>query len=365
LGGLIATGVRAATPDLQVILPRGVQRGTEVDLDLRGNRLGDAQDVLFYSPGITVKSVKVVNPQQVKVRVDVAKDAPVGEMCARVRSASGLSDLRTMYVGPFKIVPEKQGNIDFEHAQPVEMNTTIAGVVQNEQVQHFSVELKKGQPLTVEAHGMRLGDNFDPYVTILDEKKKELAVSDDTALTMQDPVASIIAPNDGKYFIQLRDASYGGGGQAHYLLHVGNFPRPRAIYPLGGQAGQDVPIRFIGDVAGDFEQTIKLPKDPEEIHWLLPQRDGLSAPSPNFLRISPFPNVLESEPNDDVAHATVAQGSLPLAQRRHRQTGRHRFLPLHRKERTADRHSRGCAGAALATGFGARPVQRQRGRHRQ
>src|SRR5256885_1705584 len=128
---LAAPALRAATPDLQVILPRGVQRGTEVDLDLRGARLGDAQDVLFFSPGITVKSVKVVNPQQVTVHVEVAKDAPVGEMCSRVRTASGISDLRTLYVGPFKVVPEKQGNIDLEHAQPVEMNTTIAGVVQS------------------------------------------------------------------------------------------------------------------------------------------------------------------------------------------------------------------------------------------
>ena len=303
----------AATPDLQVILPRGVQRGTEADLELHGNRLNDAQDILFFTPGITVKSWKVVNPQRVDCHVQVAKDAPVGEICTRLRSASGLSDVRTVYVGPFPILPEAKTNIDFEHPQPVTLNTTITGVIQNEQAQYFSVDLKKGQPLTVEVHGMRLGDDFDPYVAILNKKKYELAVSDDTALTMQDPIASIVAPDDGTYFIQLRDSSYRGGSQAHYLMHVGLYPRPRALYPMGGQVGEQLTVHCIDDAAGPFDQTIKLPDKPESILDLIADHNGLLAPSPNFLRVSPFPNVLESEPNNDPQHATVANGELPLA----------------------------------------------------
>jgi hypothetical protein len=310
---LSAAQVRAATPELQVVLPRGVQRGSEVDLDLRGSRLTDAQDLLFFGPGLTITSFKVVNAGQAIAHVKVAADAPIGEVPVRLRSATGISELRTLWVIPFKVVPEKPGNTDFDHPQPVELNTTVTGVIQNEQAQYFQVELKKGDPLTVEAHGMRLGDNFDPYVAIMDEKKFEVAVSDDTALAMQDPIASMIAPRDGKYTIQLRDSSYAGGGQAHYLLHVGNFPRPRAVYPLGGQAGQDLKLKFIGDINGAFEQTLKLPSEPSSIFHYTVERNGLTAPSANPMRVSPFRNVLESEPNDDPSHATVAAGDLPVA----------------------------------------------------
>ena len=48
--------VRAASPSLSSIFPRGGQRGTEVVLDLNGDRLEDAQEILYYSSGIeTVK----------------------------------------------------------------------------------------------------------------------------------------------------------------------------------------------------------------------------------------------------------------------------------------------------------------------
>ena len=40
---------------------------------------------------------------------------------------------------------------------------------------------------------------------------------------------------------------------------------------------------------------------------------GGAAPSPNWVRVSDFPNVLEAEPNDTQKTATVAQKDLPLA----------------------------------------------------
>src|SRR5260370_6631227 len=54
---LLSIGVaRAATPDLQMIEPQGVQRGSEADLELRGARLADSQELFFFSPGVTVTS---------------------------------------------------------------------------------------------------------------------------------------------------------------------------------------------------------------------------------------------------------------------------------------------------------------------
>src|SRR3982751_2183440 len=44
----------AATPQLTRVLPRGAQRGTEVELTFEGQRLADAAEVMFYEPGITL-----------------------------------------------------------------------------------------------------------------------------------------------------------------------------------------------------------------------------------------------------------------------------------------------------------------------
>src|SRR5579864_9163023 len=224
----------AASPELSVVTPRGAQRGTEADLVFNGNRLADAKEILFYQSGISVTKLESPDPQHVKVHVQIAKDAAIGEYPLRVRTATGLSELRTFDVTPFPVVQEKEPNNDFAHAQPIDLNTTVAGVIENEDVDTFVVDVKKGQRITAEVQGMRLGDAmFDPFVSIQDEHRFALSESDDTALAAQDPIASAIAPADGKYYVQVHDTSYGGGGNFYYLLHIGTFPRPTTVFPLG------------------------------------------------------------------------------------------------------------------------------------
>ena len=309
----------AATPELARILPRGIQRGAEADLILQGQRLDDAKELFIYTPGITVLSLDAKKPNELHAHVRVEKDAHLGEYLMRVRCESGISELRTLQVTPFPVIevqPQKDAKGrpvpgDFEHPQQIDPNVTIVGTIGNEQVQYFAIDMKKGQRLNAEVHGMRLGELFDPYIAILDEKRFELAVSDDTALAMQDPIASLIVPADGRYIILLRESSYGQG--SHYLLHVGTYPRPRIIYPLGGRPGENLAVHYLGDVAGPFAQSVKLPDHPVESLNLFPEQDGLAAPSPNFLRVSDMPNVLEKEPNDDLASATAYSGELPVA----------------------------------------------------
>jgi hypothetical protein len=311
---LFASISHAATPELQIVLPRGAQRGGEADLVLHGQRLGDAQEILFYDPSITVTKLDATNPNELKAHVKIAAEAELGEHQLRVRTATGISELRTFYVVPFPVVLSKKPNNDFHSPQPIDLNVTVAGTIENEEVDYFAVQAKKGQRITAEVQGMRLGDGpFDPYVAILDSKRFELATSDDTALALQDPIASVVAPADGPYVIQIRETSYGGNGDCRYLMHIGTFPRPMAVYPLGGKIGEDLPVQFIGDVAGPIAQDVHLPDVPTARINLFAQQDGLSAPSPNFLRASPFPNVLEVEPDNDPKTATVAKIPLPLA----------------------------------------------------
>ena len=309
-----ATCAMAASPQLQIVLPRGVQRGTEADIVVRGNRLADAKELLFYRPGINVTKLEATNAQSVKVHVQIPKEAPVGEYPLRVRTATGLSELRTFLVTAYPVVEEKEPNNDQEHAQPVELNTTVSGVIENEDVDCFVVDAKKGQRITAEVQGIRLGDSlFDPYVSILNANKFAIAESDDTALGRQDPIASAIAPADGKYYVMVRDSSYGGGGDYHYLMSIGTFPRPTSVYPLGGKAGEDLSVRFLGDVSGEITRSIKLPSEPTASMDVFAEQDGLVSPTPNFLRVSPFPNVLEADGDNDVAHATPANDEIPVA----------------------------------------------------
>ena len=194
-----AISAQAASPSLGVILPRGLQRGNESVLTFHGGQLADAKEIMFFSPGFTVTKLEP-SAGSVKATIKVAPDCRLGEHVCHVRTASGVTEYRTFYVGPFPEISEKEPNSDFTTPQPIPMNVTVNGVIQAEDVDYFVVDAKKGQRISVEIEGMRLGVTmFDPYIAILDSKRFELITADDTPLLKQDAVASIIAPADGKY----------------------------------------------------------------------------------------------------------------------------------------------------------------------
>ncbi|MFG0334749.1 MAG: PPC domain-containing protein, partial [Maioricimonas sp. JB049] len=144
------------------------------------------------------------------------------------------------------------------------------------------------------------------YIAILDENRFELATEDDSALVGNDAVASIIVPEDGKYYVQVRDAAYAGDGRAYYLLHVGNFPRPRGVIPAGGKPGETLEVSLIGDPTGPLKQQITVPTDnPERFGVEVRDEQGI-APSSVPFRISDLDNYIEQEPNNTRQEATPA-----------------------------------------------------------
>ena len=288
----------ASSPSLGGVAPRGAQRGTDAVFLLNGARLTDAQELLFYSPGFSTVKLEVVNDGQVKATVKIAPDCRLGEHALRVRCATGLSELRTFYVGALPVVDEKEPNSDFAAPQKIPLNVTVQGVVDNEDVDYYAVDCKKGQRLSAEIEGMRLGGTlFDPYIAILDSKRFELAACDDAPMLGQDAAASIIVPEDGVYVIQVRESAYGGNGGCQYRLHVGTFPRPTAVVPAGGKLGEEIEVTFLGDPAGPFKQKIKLPTAAEQKFGVFAQDANGISPSPVPFRLSEFANVIEIDGN--------------------------------------------------------------------
>ncbi len=312
----VALAVLAAppgSPTVDRVLPRGGQRGTEIAVTLHGDRLADAAELLFFEKGLEVVSLEAPDEKKVVAKLKIAPDAPLGEHRLRLRTRTGLSELRTFWVGPFPTVEEKGPNGDLEHAQGVERNVTIEGVVTNEDVDVFVLEMKAGERLTAEVEGLRLGELFDPFVAILDAKRFELASCDDCALTKQDPVTSCVVPADGRYFVLIRESSYRGSERCLYRLHVGTFPRPLVAFPPGGKPGVESELTLLGDVKGPIVQKwMPEPGGPSET-WLVPAQDGGCAPSGVAVKVINGDATLEVEPNDDFEHASDATRAAPLA----------------------------------------------------
>ena len=302
----------AGSPRVNLLYPSGGQRGSEIEVVCSGGNLEDARGMIFDEAGFEATTV-AAEKGKYTVKIKVPATARLGEHSLRIATASGLSDLRLFYVSPFPMVQEVEVKEEPDKRQPVPLGTTVYGRTQGEDQDHFEVELKKGDRLSVEVIGARLQtqDIYDPFVTVAKPDGTPLVEIDDAAFTRQDPVLSALAPEDGKYVVTIRDATNSGPGECHYLMHIGSFPRPVAVYPPGGPAGEKLQVKLIGDARGPIEQTVTLPTEPDE-HFEIFAEQGQPAPQPNYIRVSNAANALEVEPNDDITKATVV-GSAPIA----------------------------------------------------
>ncbi len=310
----VTSALHAVGPAFTAIAPAGGQRGTVVEVTLRGDRLADTQEIFLYRPGITVEQIGETADKQVKATLRLAPDCPLGEHALRVRTAGGVSALRVFFVGPFPSIEEKEPNNVVTRPQVIALNSTVQGTIASEDVDIFTVEARAGQRLSVEVEGARLGRTmFDPIVLIQDAAGKTVATTDDTPLLGHDGFASFVVPTDGKYVIQLRDMAYSGAGH-FYRLHVGTFPRPALVSPLGGRPGETLSAKFLGDPLGEFTQAVKLPDAalPFGRFGAVPERDG-PAPSANWLRVVDVPNAAAVAPATTLAKAPLLDVPAPLA----------------------------------------------------
>ncbi len=303
---LSALPTAAGSPQLNNILPVAAQRGQTIDVSFYGARLNDATQVLFHTTGITAGDVVFEN-NRVKTTFTIDPDAPIGEHQVRLLAKSGVTEMVTFRVVDGPVIREKpderirdtnrfRPGTSFEDPQAVELGTTVIGKTDPEDIDYYAVDLKKGQRLTVQCDAMSLGRGFtDSYLAVLNSERFEVAASDDTALLRQDPYVSFLAPADGRYTIIIRDSGYGGGSNNWYTLHIGSFPRPAVVYPLGGRPGEQATLRFIGDPAGDFDQQVKLPDQPDNGYAVLPVHEGQAGPSGHAFRVNHLPNVLEQD----------------------------------------------------------------------
>lgn len=304
--GAMATGeTLPGTPQLNLILPRGVQRGMEHRLEFLGERLQQTEQVFLYdrADGISILEVKPIDDKKVEVLIRVSEDCRLGEHIAQLRTRDGISEYRSFFVGALPVVEELEPNNSFSEAQAVEPDITLSGVITNEDIDYFRFTGKQGERISVEVEAIRLGFLFDPAIALLDSNRFEIAVSDDTPLTKQDCWLSVVLPEDGEYYLSIRESSFQGNPDCRYRMHLGRFGRPAMVFPAGGNPGEALKLTFIEQLSGVETGIRKLDKEvviPAETGF----REGIfyedefgNSPSPVPFRISGLHNLFEPEGN--------------------------------------------------------------------
>ncbi len=292
---------------VEYLLPRGGALGATVTVEFHGYELQNPKQILFYEPGITADEfAPYARPSDgFKVKFHIAQDCPLGEHVLRVRTATGLSDAVTFWVSRFPTVYELESKIGendtLQKAKPAPLNSTVEGQIlpgPDMDVDMYRVEVNQGQRLSVEVEAARLGTlhvngENDLAVRILDADGRELGRNDDSALYVQDPVLSIVAPKTGAYYVEIKQQIFYPPRQAWYRAHIGTYSRPTAVFPAGGKAGSTIQAKILGDPAGVRTESITLPGKPGNFDYYTPG-GGVLPPSPNVIRVSTGAEVLYS-----------------------------------------------------------------------
>jgi hypothetical protein len=165
---LLPVAAWAVNPNLSTITPRGAARGQVVELTFHGARLGDAVDLFFHDPGLKLVEMGEVADNNFKCKVEIAPDCTLGTKGVRVRTKTGVSNLRLFSVGALNEIQETEPNDDPDTVEVIDLDTTINGVVTNEDVDYFALELTEGQRIAVEVEALRLGEAlFDPKIRLI------------------------------------------------------------------------------------------------------------------------------------------------------------------------------------------------------
>jgi len=306
--------LQAAPPSVERLFPAAGQRGVSFPVTIVGAGLQDAVEVMLYNPDITCERLEPKSDNELIVHLIASDNCAPGMHPLRIRSSEGISELHVIGISKLPVILELESNDAAEDAQTVELNHTVVGTIEAGDVDSFRVSLKKGDRMSAEAEAMRAGGAMlDAVLNVMSPTGEWLAAVDDTSLRRQDPMVSLIAPEDGDYIVQLHESNFEGDESSRYALHIGMFPAPQWVYPAGGQAGQTVAVTFGGDAGGPITQEIALLQHSAGLTQVFCENNGVASATGLPFRVNPFGNALEQEPNATSAELNSTAVELPVA----------------------------------------------------
>lgn len=321
---------------LDSIFPAGGRRGETVKVEFKGFGNGltsPKQIVIDGPPGIAVQELKSINGSTLEATLVIAAEAPLGRRWLRVLSErSGLTNFAQFVVGSLPEVVESEPNNEPGKAQQVATPLVLNGRINPAaDLDVYRFRGKAGEKLVaaIAAHAIDVHGQYKNYgiadfgLELLDAAGRTLATSED-AIGF-DPLIEHSLPADGEYLMRVQLLNYGGFPEAVYRLTLGEVPYAIGAFPPGWQRGKGMEVEFFGpNVPAGAKRPARNNFAGPEVDPAYPLRhlaydDAFSSGLDVPVVVGDLPEALETEPNDDQAHATplvwpiTLNGRLPSA----------------------------------------------------
>ena len=272
-----------------------VQRGKKTTINVRSNyTLDGSYKVFFDRPGIKMKCLETKPkpaPHQgrgtpgtpFRFEADVPANQPLGIYEFRVATKTAVSSVSHLLVTDYPVVNEsKDENGSTATAQKVSFPVAICGMCGNaEDVDYYQFTGKAGQEVTVNiyaqrvtkaVHSMQSGGSgasvmylMDSILTLRRANGQVLAANDN--FVGGDSFLTFKLPEDGNYFLEVRDTRFIGNPKYVYCVEIADRPFAHAFFPMAVQRGKATPAAIVGHNLGGLEKTTLRAGADEPVGW--------------------------------------------------------------------------------------------------
>ena len=231
-----SAAVWPAPPSISQISLRGLRIGGTTTIAIDGSDLLPGAELLLGAP-VAHQTVRPGGtPQHVEVEVALDETPVPGIYDLRLANPAGVSNAVAIGIDVLAQMPLAP--------QTTSLPAALTGTLGGGQTAETSVELKKGQPLVVEVEAKRIGAAIDPVLHVLDQRNVPLAWAEGKSTLGGDARLSFAAPADGRYRIQLNDATYQAGSPGQFRLKIGQFYFADLVFPLAAVRGTKTTLQF-------------------------------------------------------------------------------------------------------------------------
>ena len=299
-----AYSVCASIPVLENIFPAGGQIGTTFTLTATGKFDPWPAKMWIDCSGVEIKPATSVG----QYNVTISKDAPVGPHSVRVHNSDGASEVRTILIGRYLELLEKEPNDNIKQSQQIDsLPSVLNGRLQKSgDVDSYSMRIEAGRWLIVAVDGYALGSPMDPILHLLDEHGTKIDFNSDTHNL--DPFIAYKVTRSGMYTIQIAafgyppeaNVQFGGSAAFIYRLTLSNASFTRRTFPAGAQRGRKSNLLLTG---WNLDPTATITVDATDTLPLTDKHLATHAASDRLLPIllSDEQEVVESEPNNEIS----------------------------------------------------------------
>ncbi|MBM3847989.1 MAG: hypothetical protein FJ405_17100, partial [Verrucomicrobia bacterium] len=282
-----------AKPELTKLLPRGIQRGSEVLVELTGKNLEGVASLKIGHPGLKTVVVKPGGHDKISVKLKVESSTPRGSYSLTAMGPGGESGELKIWVDD---LPNFQEDPDANTFQASALRGSLWGALEKPgDSDVIELTAAVGEMMVFDIASREIGSKLNPLLELYDPEGR--LVAQETAFDGGEPLLAVKAAVAGKHRLVIKDDTLSGSPDHSYRIAFGPLRFVTSAFPLTLGANTEARIKLVGlNLPDTAEITLKagepgrqtLALDPELYRWRkLPE-----------LEITSEPVTVEREPND-------------------------------------------------------------------